>query len=106
MYYIKYKLQNNNGRLIPFFCYKGESIIKEKLKVLSLFSGIGAFEKALTNIGVDYKLINYCEIDNIVAKSYSIVHNTIQSKNLGDISLVDESKLDDFDLMTWGISVC
>jgi len=26
------------------------------LKVLSLFSGIGAFEKALTNLEVDYEL--------------------------------------------------
>lgn len=27
-----------------------------KLKILSLFSGIGAFEKALTNIGIEYDL--------------------------------------------------
>lgn len=33
------------------------------IKLLSLFSGIGAFEKALNNIGVDYELVNYCEID-------------------------------------------
>ena len=30
------------------------------LKLLSLFSGIGAFEKALENIGEPYELINYC----------------------------------------------
>ena len=33
------------------------------MKVLSLFSGIGAFEKALKNIGVDFELVNYCEIN-------------------------------------------
>ena len=31
----------------------------EKLRVLSLFSGIGAFEKALTNLAIPYDLINY-----------------------------------------------
>lgn len=30
------------------------------LKYISLFSGIGAFEKALTNIGVQYQLTNWC----------------------------------------------
>ena len=35
----------------------------EKLRVLSLFSGIGAFEKALTNLGIPYELVNYCEIN-------------------------------------------
>ena len=30
----------------------------EKLRVLSLFSGIGAFEKALTNLGIPYELVN------------------------------------------------
>lgn len=33
------------------------------LKILSLFSGIGAFEKALENLGVDFDLVGYCEID-------------------------------------------
>ena len=33
------------------------------MKILSLFSGIGAFEKALKNIGIDYNLIGFSEID-------------------------------------------
>ena len=33
------------------------------MKVLSLFSGIGAFEKALRNIGIDYDLVGFSEID-------------------------------------------
>lgn len=37
------------------------------MKVLSLFSGIGAFEKALTNMGVKYDLVNYCEINTPVS---------------------------------------
>lgn len=74
----------------------------EKLKVLSLFSGMGAFEKAFENLNVDYELVNYCEIDKGIAKAYSILHNVSENINLGDISLVDENKIEDFDLMTWG----
>ena len=39
------------------------------LKYLSLFSGIGAFESALTNLGVNYEVVNYCEIDKMELKS-------------------------------------
>ena len=34
--------------------------MSNKIKVLSLFSGIGAYERALKNIGVEFDLINYC----------------------------------------------
>lgn len=74
----------------------------KKLKVLSLFSGIGAFEEALNNIGVDFDLVNYCEFNPTVAKAYSIIHNVSEDLNLGDITKVDETQLDDFDLMTYG----
>lgn len=74
----------------------------EKLRVLSLFSGIGAFEKALTNIGVDFELINYCEIDKYASKSYSAIHNVDESFNLGDITKIEVCKLNDFDLLTHG----
>lgn len=73
------------------------------MKVLSLFSGIGAFEKALTNMGVKYELVNYCEIDKYASKSYSAIHNVPESKNLGDITKVDTSKLpNNIDLLTYG----
>jgi len=72
------------------------------LKVLSLFSGIGAFEKALTNIGIDYDLVNYCEIDNHASKCYSTIHNVSEEKNLWDVAKIDETKLKDFDLLTHG----
>lgn len=37
-------------------------VIKPMLKVLSLFSGIGAFKKALERIDEPFELINYCEV--------------------------------------------
>lgn len=76
------------------------------LKVLSLFSGIGAFEKALKRKGIPYELVNYCEIDKYASKAYSLVHNVPEDKNLGDITKVDEKSLQDFDLMTWGFPCC
>ena len=74
----------------------------EKLNILSLFSGVGAFEEALNNIGVDFDTVNYCEFQPYIAKSYSLIHNIDESFNLGDISKVNEKELKDFDLMTYG----
>lgn len=73
-----------------------------KLKLLSLFSGIGAFEKGLINLGVDFELINYCEFEKNASKAYSLLYSTPESLNLGDITKVDETKIKDFDLMTYG----
>ena len=36
-----------------------------KIKLLSLFSGIGAFEKALDRIEAEYELIGYSELINM-----------------------------------------
>lgn len=78
-----------------------------ELKVLSLFSGIGAFEKALDNvmeeIGGGYRLVNYCEIDDYASKSYSLVHNVNEKLNLWDVTKIDTTKLPkDIDFITHG----
>lgn len=72
------------------------------INFLSLFSGIGAFEKALDRLGVKYNLVNYCEIDKYASKSYSAVHGVPESLNLGDISKVDTSKLPRIDMISYG----
>lgn len=72
------------------------------LQFLSLFSGIGAFEKALDRLGVEYNLVNYCEIDKYASKSYSAIHNVPESLNLGDITKVDTSKLSSIDVVSYG----
>lgn len=74
----------------------------KKLKVLSLFSGVGAFEKALTNLGINYELVGFSEIDKYAIKSYCAIHNVDESLNFGDISKVKSSNIPDFDLMTFG----
>ena len=81
---------------------KDKPVIKKAIKMLSLFSGIGAFEEALKNIKQPYILTNYCEFQPFIGKSYSLIHNEPESKNLGDVTKVDETKLEDFDIMTFG----
>ena len=73
------------------------------LNVLSFFSGIGAFEKALENLGVDFNLVAFCELDKYASKSYCAIHGVDESKNLGDITKVDETKLPkNVDILTYG----
>lgn len=73
------------------------------MKLLSLFSGIGAFEKALDNLGIPYELVGYCEIDKWASKSYAAIHNVTEDMNLGDITKVDEKALPKgIDLVTYG----
>jgi len=73
------------------------------IRSLSLFSGIGAFEKALDNLGIPYELLAYCEVDKYASKAYSLLHHVPESMNLGDITKVDEKTLPtDIDLLTYG----
>lgn len=73
------------------------------LNVLSLFSGIGAFEKALTNLGIEYNLLAYCEIDKYASKSYSLIHDVPESMNLHDVTKIDYLDIvDPVDLITYG----
>ena len=73
-----------------------------KLRVLSLFSGIGAFEKALSDLNINYELVNYCEIDKHASKCYSLIHDVSENLNLWDVTKIDTNKLSDFDLITHG----
>ena len=75
------------------------------IKYLSLFSGIGAFEKALKNNSIDYELVGFSEIDKYATKSYCAVHGVDESLNLGDVSKIDLDKLKKIggiDLITHG----
>lgn len=73
------------------------------MKLLSLFSGIGAFEKALEKLGIEFELVNYCEIDKYASKAYALIHGISEDNNLEDIKKVDTSKLpSDIDMITYG----
>lgn len=72
------------------------------LKLLSLFTGIGAFEKALENLKINYELVGFSEIDKFAIKSYCAIHNVSENKNLGDVTKIRTDKIPEFDIMTWG----
>lgn len=73
------------------------------MKYLSLFSGIGAFEKALQRLEIPYDLVGYSEIDKYASKAYSVLHHVPEAMNLGDITKINEKELpDDIDLITYG----
>ena len=75
----------------------------KQLEMLSLFSGIGAFEKALYNIGINYKLVGFSETDKYAIKSYCAIHNVDVQLNLGDITKIDIEELPRFiDIITHG----
>lgn len=73
------------------------------LNVLSLFSGIGAFEKALSNLHIEHNVVAYCEIDKFASKSYSAIHDIPETMNLHDVTKVDWlDVVEDVDLITYG----
>ena len=72
------------------------------MRILSLFSGIGAFENALMNTNIKHEIINFSEIYKPAIRSYCELHNTTEDQNLGDITKVNPKVIDDFDLMSYG----
>jgi DNA (cytosine-5)-methyltransferase 1 len=47
-----------------------------KLKVLELFSGIGALSKALERLGIEHEIVDAVEIDKYAVASFNAIHNT------------------------------
>ena len=47
-----------------------------KLRVLECFGGIGACSKALKNLGIDYEIADYVEIDKYAVKSFNAIFGT------------------------------
>ena len=75
----------------------GKGINMQKIKVITLFSGIGSQEMALRNLGLDYEVVGISEIDKFAIKSYEAIHGRVH--NFGDISKID--KLPYCDLLTY-----
>lgn len=73
------------------------------MRYLSLFSGIGSPEEALRNIGINFELVGFSEVDKGAIQSYCKVHNVEEKLNLGDIRNIDFDLLPkDIDLITHG----
>ena len=93
-------LRNDNIRMMAGG--EVESQPSKPIRLLSLFSGIGAFEKALDRENIPYELASFCEIDKFAVKSYCAVHGVSEDKNLGDISKIASEDIPDCDLVTYG----
>ena len=50
--------------------------MKNKLRIMECFGGIGACSKALDRLGIDYEIADYVEIDKYAVKSFNAIHNT------------------------------
>lgn len=68
------------------------------LKVNELFSGIGAFRKALLNLNIPHEIVGISEIDKYAIQSYEAMYG--KTRNYGDISKIN--KLDYADMWTYG----
>ena len=68
-----------------------------KLKVVTLFSGIGAQESALDKLEIPYEIVGYSEIDKFAIKSYTCLYG--EQPALGDITKIEE--LPECDLCTY-----
>lgn len=72
------------------------------IKLLSLFSGIGAFEAALRRGGYQFETVNYCEIDPYASKAYSQIHGISEDFNLHDVRTVNPLLMNNVNLVTFG----
>lgn len=72
------------------------------IKLLSLFSGIGAFEAALRRGGYQFETVNYCEIDPYASKAYSQIHGISEDFNLHDVRTVNPLLMNNVNLVTYG----
>ncbi|WP_218151915.1 DNA (cytosine-5-)-methyltransferase [Salibacterium qingdaonense] len=72
------------------------------IKILELFGGIGAPRKALVNLGIDHKAIDYVEIDEKAVRTYNALYDlrhkpqTITGYNLKPDIMVHGSPCQDF----------
>ena len=71
------------------------------IKVGTDFTGIGAPEQALTNLGIDFESVFACEIDKYARKSFLAIHK--QPKTFyEDITKRDHSEVEQLDLYVAG----
>jgi DNA (cytosine-5)-methyltransferase 1 len=71
----------------------------EKLRVIELFAGIGAWSKALENLGIPHTVLEAIESDPKTMTSYNLIHGT--NFQPVDITQVEENALPDCDLICY-----
>lgn len=69
------------------------------LKVVTLCSGYDSQLMAIRNLGIPYKCVGWSEIDKYAIQAHNAVFPEIADRNLGDMTKIDWSKVEDFDLL-------
>lgn len=72
--------------------------MEEKLKVVHLFSGIGAPERALDRLKIPYEIVGYSEIDKYAIQAYKALNGDVPS--LGSVK--DIERLPKANLVVYG----
>lgn len=54
---------------------------------------------AIRNLGIPYECVGWSEIDKFAIRAHDAVFPEIADRNLGDMTKIDWSKVDDFDLL-------
>lgn len=71
------------------------------IKVFTAFSGYDSQLMALDRLGIEYECVGWSEIDKYAIKAHDAIYPQYADRNYGDISKIDWSKVEDFDLFTY-----
>ena len=69
------------------------------IKMFSMFSGIGGFEKGMQDSGIPFETVGYSEIDKYAIQVYT---KHFEGVNYGNAATIDTAKIGDFDLLCAG----
>lgn len=92
---------------IVFYLFKSSDISifithQERRKYTKL-AHLNSFDNDKKDVSLTpWELVNFCEIDKFAAKSYCAIHGEDASKNLGDITQVNENDLPPFTMICGG----
>ena len=71
------------------------------LRVCTLCSGYDSQCYALDRIGIPYELVAWSEVDKYAIQAHNAVYPQWADRNVGDMAVVDWSKVRDFDFLTY-----
>lgn len=71
-----------------------------RIKVFEMFAGFGGASFSLKELGVDFEVVGFSEIDKYAIQCYKQNHK--KSKNYGDCTKINAKELPEFDILTGG----
>jgi len=97
------KLKNKQSDIwVEYFRNLPKLNINRKLRVATVFSGIGAIEQALERCNIPYEIVFACDNNNFVKQSYFENYEINEERWFDDITDIDGSDFDNVDLIVGG----